>query len=74
MNQEIIKEIKGSVKEIISAQETQKKVVGGGRGGGKSSVNKTMATIDKNDAKFAQTPPSTCDIQMNKVREYSEIK
>jgi len=67
MNQEIIKEIKGSVKEIISAQETQKKVVGGGRGGGKNSVNKTMATIDKNDAKFAQTPPSTCDIQMNKV-------
>ena len=73
MNQEIIKEIKGSVKEIISAQETQKKTVSGGRGGGKNSVNKTMATIDKNDAKFAQSPPSTCDIQMSQVRGHSKI-
>jgi len=71
LNQEIIKEIKGSVKEIIAAQENQKKVSHASRGG-KTSVNKTMATIDKNDANFAQASPSTCDIEMSKV--YDNLK
>jgi len=66
MNQEIIKEIKGSVKEIISAQEVQKKT-SRSKNNGRSSVNKTMATIDKNDILFAQSVPSKCDIEMSKV-------
>jgi hypothetical protein len=71
LNQEIIKEIKGSVKEIIAAQETQKKAVTHSRGNVNSSVNKTMATIDKGDAAFAQASPSTCDIEMSKVIYFS---
>jgi len=76
-NKEIVKNIKDTVKDILSAQTSKQKSVEtksqpGGGTGFKISVNKTMATIDKKDTKFALTAPSKCDIEMDKV--YDALK
>ena len=81
-NQDIINEIKSSVKEILAVQDAHRKSGDssfGSSGAGaavssrKVSVNKTMATIDKADTKFALTAPSTCDIEMGKVYDRLEF-
>ena len=67
LNQNIIQDIKGSVKDILKAQEGHKvtKKEGGSRS--RTAINKTLATIDRADTSFAQGAPSTCDIDMTKV-------
>ena len=81
-NQDIINEIKSSVKEILAVQDAHRKsgdssFSSGGAGAAVSSrkvaVNKTMATIDKADTRFALTAPSTCDIEMGKVYDSLEF-
>ena len=81
LNQDIINEIKGSVKELLSSQVDHRKrpddsPSGGAAGGGNSatfSVNKTLATIDKRDASFSLTKPSSCDIEMGAVYDRLEF-
>ena len=80
LNQDIINEIKGSVKELLSSQVDQRKksdyAPSGGAAGGNSatfSVNKTLATIDKRDASFSLTKPSSCDIEMGAVYDRLEF-
>jgi len=72
VNQNIINDIKGTVKEII---DTQKKQEPRARGSSvvknQASVNKTRAIIDKGDVGFAQQAPSKCDIDMSQV--YSSL-
>ena len=72
-NADIINEIKGSVKEILAVQDAHRKTNSDNSfsssavSSRKISVNKTLATIDKSDTKFALTAPSSCDIDMGKV-------
>ena len=81
LNQDIINEIKGSVKELLSSHADKRKTsdnsgsAGGGAGGnpGGFSVNKTLATIDKRDASFSLTKPSSCDIEMGAVYDRLEF-
>ena len=71
LNQEIINEIKGSVKEILSNQGENRKSESSGSFDAVNtrtfSVNKTLGTIDKKDATFSLTKPSSCDIEMDSV-------
>jgi len=66
LNQNIIEDIKGSVKDILQAQEEDKTRKKEHRKY-KSPVNKTMATIDKADTNFALSKPNPADIDMTKV-------
>ena len=78
-NADIISEIKGSVKEILAVQDAHRKsnsdnsFSSSAVSSRKISVNKTLATIDKSDTKFALTAPSTCDIDMGKVYDMLEF-
>ena len=77
LNQEIINEIKGSVKDLLSSQVDRRKksdlVPSGGGNSATFSVNKTLATIDKRDASFSLTKPSSCDIEMGAVYDRLEF-
>ena len=77
-NQNMINEIRGSVKDILAVQAAHKNSGDDGFSNSavssrKMSVNKTLAIIDKVDTKFSQTMPSTCDIEMNKVYDMLEF-
>ena len=78
-NADIISEIKGSVKEILAVQDAHRKsnsdnsFSSSAVSSRKISVNKTLATIDKSDTKFALTAPSPCDIDMGKVYDMLEF-
>ena len=61
LNANIITDLKSAVKDILQAKKAAM-----GRAG-EVHVNKTLATIHRKDAVFAQLPPSQCDVQMNKV-------
>jgi len=67
LNQNIIQDIKGSVKDILKAQEEDKTRNIKDNRKYKSAVNKTMATIDKADTIFAHSRPNPADIDMTKV-------
>lgn len=66
LNQNIIQDIKGSVKEILRAQEKEQEEKKATRNH-KSPVNKTLATIDQADTTFSQGAPQHCDIDMEEV-------
>ena len=79
-NADIISEIKNSVKEILSVQETHRKSSDNSFSSDSAAVssrkvpvNKTLAVIDKGDTKFALGAPSTCDIEMGKVYDKLEF-
>ena len=78
-NQEIINEIKGSVKDLLSSQVGKTKKsddsfsASGSENSATFSVNKTLATIDKRDASFSLTKPSSCDIEMGAVYDRLEF-
>ena len=79
LNQNIINEIKGSVKDLLSGQVDKRTKSDDSPSGGDGwnsatfSVNKTLATIDKRDASFSLTKPSSCDIEMGAVYDRLEF-
>ncbi|XP_023340187.1 alpha-mannosidase 2 isoform X2 [Eurytemora carolleeae] len=66
-NANIISDLKVAVKNIVSANKKNKIKTG------EVHVNKTLASVNRLDGVFAQTQPSTCDIQMEKVYDKLEF-
>jgi len=66
-NANIISDLKGAVKDIL---DEKKQTL---RKSGEVHVDKTLATVHRNDGLFAQSPPSTCDVEMDKVYDRLEF-
>ena len=72
LNQKTIDTIKETVRELKSEQAEIRKESKAVRAKGAGPVNKTFASIAKNDFTFARTPPSQCDIKMSDV--YQDLR
>ena len=64
-NQKTIDKIKETIEELGKEKSKSRAV----RAKGKSSVNKTFASIHKSDFEFARQKPAQCDIRMADVYE-----
>jgi len=67
LNANIVSELKGAVKEILGGNKQIKPKAG------ETWVNKTLGIVHRRDSAFAQSPPSRCDIEMDKVYDKLEF-
>ena len=73
-NQKTIQKIRETVKELRNQQVIIKEESKSIRAKGKSSVNKTFASIAKVDLQFPSVKPSQCDIRMDDVYDKIQFK